>query len=76
MIEWHRVSDGLPPYSVPVLVACKCGETHPEEVMFIMKAVKDEDYHIVWECLYDYDQSPIYDDDQWAYINLPEKDGE
>lgn len=76
MIEWHRVSDGLPPYSVPVLVACKCGETYPEDVMFIMKAVKDEDYHIVWECLYDHDQSTIYDDDQWVYINLPERDGD
>lgn len=76
MIEWHKVSEGLPPYSVPVLVACKCGETYPEDVMFIMKVIKDEDYDIVWECLYDHDQSTIYDDDKWAYINQPEEDGD
>jgi hypothetical protein len=76
MIEWNRTSEGLPPYNIPVLVACKCGETYPEEVMFIMKRVVDEYNCDVWECLYDYDQSTIYDDDQWAYINLPKKDGD
>lgn len=76
MIEWHKAKDELPSSGTPVLVACNCGGVYPENVMFVMKLAKDEYRCVVWECLYDFAQSPIYDDDQWAYINLPEKDGD
>ena len=78
MIEWYNAKDKLPPYDMPVLVACKCGETYPEEVMFVMKRVIDEYGCDVWKCLHDYAESIIYDDDCWAIINQPkiEKDGD
>lgn len=80
MIEWHKVTDELPPYDTPVLVAgSETDGTYPEEYVHLMKMfVKhwtDGDKNM-WQCVYDAEISWVNDDDQWAYINLPEKDGD
>ena len=79
MIEWHKAKDELPPCDTPVLVAGSDTDgTYPEEYVHLMKMfVKhspDGDEN-VWQCVYDLDIYEVYEDDQWAYINLPEKDG-
>lgn len=81
MIEWHKASKELPLYDMPVLVAAKCGEEYPEEIMFVMKMIAWEDngdFCDMWKSLYDNAVSPVYDDDQWALINQPkpERDGD
>lgn len=80
MIEWNKVKDELPPYDVPVLVAgSETDGTYPEEYVHLMelfvKHWSDGDENM-WRCVYDADVSWVNDDDQWAYINLPEKDGD
>ena len=80
MIEWHKAKDELPPCDTPVLVAgSETDGTYPEEYVHLMKIfVKhspDGDEN-VWQCVYDLDIYEVYEDDQWAYINLPEKDGD
>lgn len=30
----------------------------------------------MWQCVHDAEVSWVNDDDQWTYINLPEKDGD
>ena len=73
MIEWHKAKDELPPCDTPVLVAGS-----EEEYVHLMKMFvehsPDGDEN-VWQCVWDLDVYDVYDDDQWAYINLPEKDG-
>ena len=81
MIEWYNAKDKLPLYDMPVLVASKCGEEYPEEIMFVMKMIAwDDNGNIcnMWKCAYDGTVSPIYDDDRWSIINQPkiEKDGD
>ena len=78
MIEWHKAKDELPLYDMPVLVASKCGEEYPEDIMLVMKMIAWEDDCNMWKSAYDGTVSPIYDDDRWAIINQPkiEKDGD
>ena len=80
MIEWHKVKDKLPPYDTPVLVAgSETDGTYPEEYVHLMKMfVKhwSDGHDNMWQCVYDAEVSWVNDDDQWAYINLPEKDGD
>lgn len=80
MIEWHKAKDELPPYDTPVLVAgSETDGTYPEEYVHLMKMfVKhwpDGDENM-WQCIYDAEVSWVCDDDYWAYINLPKKDGD
>lgn len=79
MIEWHKVTDELPPYDTPVLVAgTETDGTYPEEYVHLMKMfVKHYSYgdEYMWQCIWDADVYEVYEDYQWAYINLPEKDG-
>nr|DAU29852.1 MAG TPA: hypothetical protein [Caudoviricetes sp.] len=80
MIEWHKASDGLPPYDTSVLVAgSETDGTYPEEYVHLMKLFckhwPDGDENM-WQCVYDFEIEWVNDDDQWAYINLPEKDGD
>ena len=78
MIEWHKAKNELPLYEMPVLVASKCGEEYPEDIMLVMKMIAWKNDCNVWKCTYDGTVSPIYDDDCWAIINQPkiEKDGD
>lgn len=80
MIEWHKVTDELPPYDTTVLVAeAETDGTYPEEYVHLMKMFvkhwSDGDENM-WQCVYDYEVRWVEDDDQWAYINLPKKDGD
>lgn len=80
MIEWHKVTDELPPENTPVLVAgSETDGTYPEEYVHLMemfvKHWPDGDENM-WQCVYDAEISWVNEDDQWAYINLPEKDGD
>ena len=70
----------MPPCDTPVFVAgSETDGTYPEEYVLLMKMyVKhspDGDEN-VWLCVYDLGIYEVYEDDQWAYINLPEKDGD
>lgn len=79
MIEWHKASDVLPPCNTAVLVAgAETDGTYPEEFVHLMKMfVKHYSYNeYMWQCVWDAEVYEVYEDDQWAYINLPEKDGE
>mgnify|MGYP006935438312 FL=1 len=80
MIEWHKVVDELPPCSKSVLVAgSETDGTYPEEFVHLMKMfIKHYPYgdEYMWQCVWDADVYEVYEDDQWAYINLPEKDGD
>ena len=57
----------------------ECVLLSPEEYVHLMqmfvKHSPDGDENM-WQCVYDAEISWVNDDDQWAYINLPEKDGE
>mgnify|MGYP004562082759 FL=1 len=79
MIEWHKIVDELPPYNTPVLVAgAETDGTYPKEYTHLMemfvKHWPDGDENM-WRCVYDAEVSWVEDYDQWAYINLPKKDG-
>ena len=70
MVEWHKVKDELPPEDTPVLVAgSETDGTYPEEYVHLMKM-------FVKHCPDGAEVSWVEDDDQWTYINLPEKDGD
>lgn len=76
MIEWHKVTDELPPYDTPVLVAgSETDGTYPEEYVHLMKMFVAHHTYL-WQCVWDADIYEVYEDDQWAYINLPKKDGD
>lgn len=75
MIEWHKVTDELPPYDTPVLVSGSDTRTYLEEYVHVMKIfIKNHTY--LWQCMWDADVYEVYEDDYWAYINLPKKDGD
>ena len=73
MIEWHKAKDKLPPYNTSVLIAVKAEDRYvPEGVLNVrfVKAYGDDVWYGIGNWRY------VEDDDQWAYINLPEKDGD
>lgn len=73
MIEWHKAKDVLPPCDTAVLVAITA-EGYISEEVAVAKLLKTHGY-TMWfnDCL---PWRYIEDTDYWAYINLPEKDGE
>ena len=82
MIEWHRVSDELPPDDTFVLVsAVSIYGQYPEAFVGMAKLEKrdwaERDDRNIWRFMWDNTLTFIKDDDQWAYLNLPkpEKDG-
>lgn len=80
MIEWRKIEDELPPYDTPVLVASsETDGTYPKEFVRLMKMfVKHRKYRDenMWQGVHDAEIDWVYKDDQWAFINLPEKDGD
>ena len=70
MIEWHKAKDELPEERKTVLLAYwDVNGCYNEKTMVVCHRVEDR-----W--IYDREYYTINnDDDQWAYINLPEKDG-
>lgn len=81
MIEWHKAKDELPPDNVSVLVSIvSIYGSYPEAFVCMAKLEKhdytERDDHNMWRCMCDNTLSYIKDDDQLAYINLPEKDGD
>lgn len=74
MIEWHKVVDKLPPYEVDVLV---CDSSSDYTDVYVACIEKDEDAEdgFIWLGT-DGSVGDALHDDYWAYINLPEKDGD
>lgn len=72
MIEWHRVKDELPPYDTNVLVAVKLDNKYAPEGVINVRLIKPYGDNI-WYGIGSL--GSVEDDDQWAYINLPKKDG-
>ena len=73
MIEWHRAKDELPPYDTTVLIAVKVENRYvPEGVLNVrlVKSYGDNMWYGIGAFV------SVEEDDQWAYINLPEKDGD
>ena len=74
MIEWHRASDGLPKSGVPVYEKEKTPyDEYLEDSIYVARLFCENDENVWSRGDYIY---WISDDDLWAYINLPEKDGE
>lgn len=74
MIEWYRVVNELPPYEVDVLV---CDSLSGYTDVYVARLEKDEDDKDVFIWLgTDGSFGDVLYDDYWAYINLPEKDGD
>ena len=74
MIEWHKAKDELPPYEVDVLV---CDSLSGYTDVFVGCLEEDEDAEdgLIWLGTDGSVGDALYND-QWAYINLPEKDGD
>lgn len=71
MIEWYKVMDKLPPYEADVLV---CDSLSDYTDVYIACLEKDEDAEngFIWLGTDGSVGDALYDD-QWAYINLPER---
>lgn len=74
MIEWHRLVDELPSYEVDVLV---CDSLSGYTEVYVACLEKDEgaEDEFIWLGTDGAVGDALYDD-YWAYINLPEKDGD
>lgn len=74
MIEWHKAKDELPPIGKTVIVAMSnYFDQYVEGLVCIMKYDGDghwKYYESEIECV------GVLQTDCWAYINLPEKDGD
>lgn len=74
MIEWHKVVDELPPYEVDVLV-CDSLSGYTDVYVACLEKYEDEEDGFIWLGTDGSFGDTLYDD-QWAYINLPKKDGD
>lgn len=72
MIEWHRLIDKIPQYEVDVLV---CDSLSGYTDVYVACLEKDEDVGVVWFGTDGSVGDALYND-YWAYINLPERDGD
>lgn len=72
MIEWHKVKDELPSYETDVLV---CDSLSDYTDVFVGCLEEDEyaEDGLIWLGT-DGSVGDASYEDQWAYINLPEKD--
>jgi hypothetical protein len=76
MIEWHKVTDELPPYDTTVRIAVKAEDRYASKNILkarLLKAFGDNVWYGIGDWRY---VRYVEDNDQWAYINLPEKDGD
>ena len=74
MIEWHRVVDELPSYEVDVLV-CDSLSGYTDVYVGCLEEDEDAENGFIWLGTDGSVGDALYDD-YWAYINLPEKDGD
>ena len=73
MIEWHKAKDELPPYDTTVLIAVKVKNRYVSEGVLnvrLVKAYGDNVWYGIENWRY------VEDNDQWVYINLPEKEAD
>lgn len=76
MIEWHKASEELPKYGESVFVAEKTPyDEYLEDSIYVARLFCENNENVWSRGNYIY---WISDDDQWAYVNLPnpKKDGD